>query len=126
MTPLAKLMDLPTVEVALPAGAATFVRQATSHGWEVRHRITRGPVPTTGKDNYVTAEIAGVWLHGYGFRAFATWERQPEGSASAQAWKWRSAAARPLGRPHHTWWKFYTMAQCKAFLMAKGWVPTQA
>lgn len=120
----AALLELPATAPALPAGAATFARQAQAHGWTVRHAITRGPVPTTGKDNFVIAEIAGVWLDGYGFRAFATWERQPDGSATAQAWKWRSAAARPLGRPHPTWWSFKGLALCKAFLLAHGWATT--
>lgn len=69
-------------EAWYPSGPRTLAKLAREHGWEVRIGFSRGPVPGQKADTWEYRDIIGVWLDGYGKRAVATWERNPDAEFS--------------------------------------------
>lgn len=67
-----------------PSSPRTLAKAARAAGWEVRIGFSRGYVPGQAKDSWEIRDIIGVWMNGYGRRAVATWERNPEAEFSAK------------------------------------------
>lgn len=71
-------------EAWYPSGPRGFAKAARAAGWEARIGFSRGPVPGQAADTWETRDIIGVWVNGYGKRAVATWERNPNAEFSAK------------------------------------------
>lgn len=71
-------------EAWYPSGPRGLANAARDAGWEARIGFSRGYVPGAKADTYEVRDIIGVWFNGYGKRAVATWERNPEAEFSAR------------------------------------------
>jgi hypothetical protein len=71
-------------EAWYPIGPRRLAALARENGWEARIGFSRGPVPAQKADTWEYRDIIGVWLNGYGKRAVATWERNPDAEFSAK------------------------------------------
>lgn len=65
-------------EAWYPAGPRALAKAARSAGWEARIGFSRGHTDGGVRD------IIGVWLDGFGRRAAAFWERNPDAEFSAR------------------------------------------
>lgn len=71
-------------EAWYPSGPRNFAKRARAAGWDVRIGFSRGSIPGAKEDTWETRDIIGVWLNGYGKRAGAFWERNPDAEFSAR------------------------------------------
>lgn len=71
-------------EAWYPSGPRSLARAARAAGWEARIGFSRGYVPGQAEDSWNVRDIIGVWVNGYGKRAVALWERNPEAEFSAK------------------------------------------
>lgn len=71
-------------EAWYPSGPRAFAKRTRSAGWLARIAFSRGYVPGQAQDTYVVRDIIGVWVDGYGRRAVAFWERNPEAEFSVK------------------------------------------
>lgn len=71
-------------EAWYPSGPRGLAKLARDNGWEARIGFSRGYVPGQAKDSWDSRDMIGVWLDGYGKRAVAMWERNPEAEFSAK------------------------------------------
>jgi hypothetical protein len=71
-------------EAWFPSGPRSLAKAARAAGWEARIGFSRGYVPGQKADTWDLRDIIGVWVNGYGRRAVATWERNPEAEFSAK------------------------------------------
>jgi hypothetical protein len=67
-----------------PTGPRSFAKRARAAGWEARIGFARGYVPGARADVLELRDTIGVWVDGYGHRAVALWERNPEAEFSAR------------------------------------------
>jgi hypothetical protein len=67
-----------------PLGVRQLVAYAERYGWSVRTGFSRGQIPGQKTDSWVTRDMIGVWLDGYGHRAVAWWERNPDARFTAK------------------------------------------
>lgn len=67
-----------------PSGPRSFANHALAYGWHVRMGFSRGYVPAAKEDSWDLRDFIGVLLDGYGCRAGAFWERNPEAEFSAR------------------------------------------
>jgi hypothetical protein len=67
-----------------PSGPRSLAKAARAAGWEARIGFSRGPIAGQAKESWETRDMIGVWLNGYGRRAVALWERNPEAEFSAK------------------------------------------
>lgn len=67
-----------------PSGPRTFAKRARAAGWEARIGFSRGSVPGQALDSWEVRDMIGVWIDGYGRRAGAFWERNPEAEFTAK------------------------------------------
>ena len=71
-------------EAWYPAGPRALAKAARAAGWEARVGFSRGYVPGSKAGSWDVRDIIGVWLDGFGRRAAAFWERNPEAEFSAK------------------------------------------
>ncbi len=64
-------------EDVFPSAARSFAKLARAAGWEVRIGFNRGYVPAQAAGRWEVRDGVSVWLNGYGRRAMAAWERNP-------------------------------------------------
>lgn len=67
-----------------PRGPRTFLARARAQGWDARMGFSRGSVEGAKQDTWEIRDMIGVWVNGYGYRAGAFWERNPEAEFSAR------------------------------------------
>jgi hypothetical protein len=67
-----------------PSGPRSLAALARTHGWDVRMGFSRGYVPGAREGTYELRDTIGVWMDGYGRRAAAFWERNPDAQFSAR------------------------------------------
>jgi hypothetical protein len=72
-------------EAWFPSGPRSLAKLARDAGWEVRIGFSRGPVAGQKADTWEIRDLIGVWVNGYGKRAVALWERNPEAEFSARS-----------------------------------------
>lgn len=83
-----------------PLGVRQMIAMAETHGWSVRTGFSRGEIPGRKRNTMAMRDMIGVWIQGYGHRAAAWWERNPEADTDAgYAWKASGTAIWPGGRP---------------------------
>jgi len=83
-----------------PLGVRQMIAMAEVHGWAVRTGFSRGEVPGRKRDTWAMRDMIGVWVDGYGHRAVAWWERNPDSdTVSGYSWKAAGTAIWPGGRP---------------------------
>lgn len=63
-------------------GPRSLAKLARGSGWEARMGFSRGYVPGLAKDSWEIRDMIGVYLNGYGRRAAAFWERNPDAEFS--------------------------------------------
>jgi hypothetical protein len=97
-----------------PSGPRTLAALARSAGWEVRIGFSRGPVAGQKADTWETRDIIGVWMDGYGKRAVALWERNPDAEFTA---KKLEAGVKPGELPSGMKWS----TSGTAIRMTKAW-----
>ena len=68
-------------EAWYPRGPRLFAKLARDSGWDCRVGFSRGYVPV-GKDRHELRDMIGVYVNGYGRRAAAFWERNPDAEFS--------------------------------------------
>jgi hypothetical protein len=101
-------------EAWYPSGPRSLAKAAREAGWEARIGFSRGYVPGQSKDSWEVRDIIGVWLNGYGRRAVATWERNPEAEFSAK--KLEAGNIKPGEIPSGMAWS----SSGTAIMVAKG------
>jgi hypothetical protein len=97
-----------------PSGPRGLLKFARENGWEARIGFSRGPVPGQAADSWEIRDIIGVYLSGYGKRAVATWERNPEAEFTA---KKLEAGVKPGEIPSGMKWS----SSGTAIRMTKAW-----
>lgn len=100
-----------------PAGVRRLTYLAETMGWSVRVGFSRGDLEP-GK----TRDTIGVWLNGYGHRAAAFWERDPESdTVSGYAWKATTTAIWQGGRrPGAPCFPYANHSDFKEWVEARG------
>lgn len=88
-------------EAWFPSSPRSFAKAARAEGWEARIGFSRGYVQVS-KDSWEIRDVIGVWLDGYGRRAVAYWERNPEAEFSARKLE---AGIKPGEVPSGQQWK---------------------
>jgi hypothetical protein len=71
-------------EAWYPSGPRGFAKAARAAGWEARIGFSRGYVPGAKADTWEVRDVIGVHVNGFGRRAVALWERNPEAEFSAK------------------------------------------
>ncbi len=90
-------------EDVFPTSARSFAKLARAAGWEVRIGFNRGYVPAQAAGKWEIRDGVSVWLNGYGKRAMAAWERNPNAQfTQAKLDKGVKPGEVPSGRS----WKF--------------------
>lgn len=71
-------------EECYPSSMRSLAKAARASGWEARIGFSRGPVPGAKAGTWQTRDMIGVWVDGFGKRAVALWERNPDAEFSAK------------------------------------------
>ncbi len=67
-----------------PVPPRSFAKKARAAGWEVRIGFSRGSMDGRKANTYVTRDMIGVWIDGFGKRAVVIWERNPDAEFTAK------------------------------------------